>query len=428
MMNKPAEYALFYYFSLLTMAIVAGGYFFAVYKYSINIPFWDDYTHLKVITELTSSDSLPKKIQLLFSLHNEHRIVFARLVTLATLMLSGKLNFIVLILLGNLSLLGIGVLLFLVFNGNKKEAPREKVIYFLPVVLLLFNLSYHEASVWAVAALSSLMVVFLSFSCLFILLRFEAKTFVGMGGAFVLGMLAAYTQGNGLFILYVGLFLLILKKRLAGALFWGLGAGIISGLYFYDYVSPGFHTAPSAVFSELGLALRYLLTFLGAWANLPTFGGACAVGLFIWLTCQGLYRRNAILFGFLSFICVSALAVTASRYGMGIEQALSSRYKVYSLLFFSLLYMAMFEFLEWRWLAYALQRGFPILLVLFFGISGYIATHAMDAMAAHQQTLVNGLINWRQGGEGLTHWDAEVAHQIMVDSMKKDIYHPPSFH
>src|SRR5699024_204001 len=121
-----------YLLALVTAAVVIGTYFFIVYHYSVNIPFWDDYTHLNVITEFINSDSLLEQIKLLFSLHNEHRIVFARLITLAELILSGEVNFITLIMLGNLSLLGIAILLFLTFDKTHRQDFKWHTIYFLP--------------------------------------------------------------------------------------------------------------------------------------------------------------------------------------------------------------------------------------------------------------------------------------------------------
>lgn len=415
-----------YLLALATTAIVIGSYFFIVYYYSVNIPFWDDYTHLNVIAEFINSDSLLEQIKLLFSLHNEHRLVFARLITLAELMLSGEVNFITLIMLGNLSLLGIAVLLFLTFDKAHRQAFKWRTIYFLPAVLLIFNLSYFEASIWALAAVSSLVVIFLSFLCIFILIRSLEQRSWWTWGAFLAGVLAAFSQGNGLFVLYVGVFLLILKKRFATATYWGVGTGIISILYFYHYKSPGFHYDQNGIFAILGMALHYLTLFLGAWSKMPMLVGATFLTLFLYLVMSGLHKRNIIFFGFLIFIFLSALAASASRYEIGIDQALSSRYKIYSLLFFAILYLSIFEFLDKRWIE-KLLRGFPVFLIVILGINVLMTAKACSNLKARRLMLVSGLVAWQQQGKGLTHWDANVANRILTNAIEQNIYHPPKF-
>lgn len=425
--ESSSNRALSFFFILAIAAIVfiVGAYFFIVYHYSVNIPFWDDYTHLNVITRMVISDSITEKLQLLVSFHNEHRIVFARLVTLAALVLEGNLNFVTLIMLGNLSLLGIGVLLFSVFYKNKAQDYRRRVIYFLPVVLLLFNLSYYEASIWAVAALSSLPVIFLSFLCILTLSRSEHRASLWVFLAFFLGVFSAFTQGNGLLVLYVGAFLLILQRRFYASLFWSIGAVIISCLYLHNFTSHGPGSDYTGLFSMLAVYLSYLFNFLGSLSNIPLFFGILFLILFILLSISGLWRRNLIIFGFLLFLFVSAFSATVSRAGFGVWQALSPRYKIYSLLFFALLYMALFEFLERSWLAKAKRYIVSGVLVYSIVLKLITVPTGLDEMETRKQLLVNGLSTWKRQGKGLAHWDEKSANQILIRAIHKDVYHLP---
>lgn len=416
----------FYFLTIAAIVFVIGAYFFIVYHYSVNIPFWDDYTHLDVITSIVSSDSITEKFKLFFSFHNEHRIALARLVTLAALALSNDLNFVTLIILGNLSLLGTGALSFLIFDKNSNQDFKRRVTYFFPVVLLLFNLSYFEASIWAVAALSSLAVIFLSFLCVFILSRFAYRGCWWIFLAFLIGVLSACTQGNGLLILYIGVFLLILQKRYVASVYWSIGAAITSFLYFYNYTDLGYRPDYSTeLLSALTIYSNYFFTFLGSWSNVPLFFGILFFVLFLVLTVSGLHRRNPALFGFSLFLLLSALSATVSRAGFGAEQALSSRYKIYSLLFFALIYISLFEFLERPWLAKAVRYLTPGVLVYLIVLKLSTVPVAFDEMDARKQLLINGLSTWKRQGRGLTHWDEKSANRILVRAIDKDIYHPP---
>lgn len=416
----------FYFLAIAATVFVIGAYFFIVYHYSVNIPFWDDYTHLKVITRIVSSDSIIEELKLFFSFHNEHRIAFARLVTLAALALSNDLNFVTLIILGNLSLLGTGALLFSIFDKNSSQDFRRRVIYFFPVVLLLFNLSYFEASIWAVAALSSLVVIFLSFLCVFVLSRFAYRGYWWVFLAFLIGVLSACTQGNGLLVLYIGIFLLILQKRYAASVYWGIGAAITSFLYFYNYTDLGYRPDYSTEFlSALTIYSNYFFTFLGSLSNVPLFVGILFFVLFLLLAISGLHRRNPVLFGFFLFLILSALSATVSRAGFGVWQALSPRYKIYSLLFFALIYMSLFEFIERPRLAKVARYIMPGVLVYLIVIKLSTVPVALDEMDTRKQLLVNGLNTWKKQGKGLSHWDEKCANRILVRAIDKGIYHPP---
>jgi hypothetical protein len=123
---------------------------------------------------------------------------------------------------------------------------------------------------------------------------------------------------------------------------------------------------------------------------------------------------------------VSALSVAVARAGFGIEQALSPRYKIYSLLFFALLYMSLFEFLEKPWITNAVRYGMPGIFVFLLVFDLYTMVKISDDMVVHKKMLVDGLIAWENNGKGLSHWDAIVANQIITDAIRKDIYHLPS--
>ena len=105
----------------------------SIVYYGKNIPVGDDYQAvLKFGVDYKNSTTFSQKIGLIFEQHNEHRIVFVRLATLASIRLFGEVNFKFMLLLGGISILAILFILFQLF-----EIEKEKLLLFIPAALLL---------------------------------------------------------------------------------------------------------------------------------------------------------------------------------------------------------------------------------------------------------------------------------------------------
>jgi len=121
-------------------------YCFFIFKFSINVPFWDDYDSFLSFLQDFDKQDLVGKLGILFSQHNEHRIFLARISGLLDYVLTGSLHFNHLIYFGNILLLLVGLFLFLFHRRTKNE-----LYTFLPITLLLFN--FQTASLWATGSL-----------------------------------------------------------------------------------------------------------------------------------------------------------------------------------------------------------------------------------------------------------------------------------
>ena len=79
MRKQLYPYLPYVWYSLALLPLLILGFFFQ--KYAINVPHWDDHALKAFILFWEESDSFWQNLKKLFSQHNEHRIVFTRLIT-----------------------------------------------------------------------------------------------------------------------------------------------------------------------------------------------------------------------------------------------------------------------------------------------------------------------------------------------------------
>lgn len=201
-------------------------YFSWVARVAVNIPFWDDFgLYLMFITKFKMTPAFWEKMELVVAVHNEHRLIFPRLVSLAQYYLSNELNFVALIFIGNLSLL---VLCGLLWRHFVKQGLYYA--YFIPVPYLLFSFSSWENMAWATCAMQH------SFFMLFASATVLSLTSLGLQlgyGYLIFLLLACATSGGGICLIpVVGLYLLC-TKNWRNLLVFGLVALLLLGLYYH---------------------------------------------------------------------------------------------------------------------------------------------------------------------------------------------------
>src|SRR5258708_358677 len=102
----------------LTVLIIHFGF---LIKYAVNVPYWDDFDSvLLFLDNYLVIDSLPDKVSLIVSRHNEHRIILNRLIPIFQFYLFGNVNFKWLIFFGNALL----ALFFIsLFHHHRRQYP-----------------------------------------------------------------------------------------------------------------------------------------------------------------------------------------------------------------------------------------------------------------------------------------------------------------
>ncbi len=311
-------------------------YFLIIGFYSQNFPFWDDYVvTLQFFNDFYEAKTFAGKIDALLAQWYEHRIVMGRLLALCQFYISGILKFKVLHVVANLAL-------FFLFLGILKSTKKEiRNWIFLPVALLLFQLQYYVASFWFVSSSSMFFVLAFAFFALYFLEHEKYALCV------IFSIISLFSNGNGFLVFIIEIvFLLSFRKWKLSVVFLAIFLVLIL-VYFHDYTRHENDRMSTLYFLREPIrTIDYFLSFLGGCFNvfgLAPLVGLAGIGAFIWLTFNKFYNQNQTLYCMMWFVVGSALLADIGRSFWGVEQALESRYKIFSIVFWICLLLSFFE-------------------------------------------------------------------------------------
>jgi len=330
-------------------------YFYLLNVFAVNVPHQDDYSTILRFMNNYFAPSADKLSLLFTQTSTEHRLAFNRLVSLATYYLFDEVNFKFIIFIGNLSLIVIFSYLFKISNLKSKNS------LFIVCAYLLFQTEHWESMTWAMAAISNYYVLLFSLLSIYYL---HQKSVSGFYLSILFGIIATYTNGNGLFIFYINLVALIVEGISTAHttdfvpifpnnfVIYLLFTVVVTFLYFWTYTKTTHQDTIWLIFSNPLFFLKHFLLMLGSGFALDNISIGITVGILalsttVWLGYKQYFLNNPNLFYFLLFIMSSILVASILRAGGGVlEQALSSRYKLYSVLIIVLLLLSMVEYLE----------------------------------------------------------------------------------
>jgi hypothetical protein len=329
--------------ALIVSLLLIGLYFYLWNHYAINIPKWDDYALKAFIENYQKATTFSDKIATIVRQHNEHRIGLTRLATLIDFKLFGEINYKHLMLFGNSALILIWLLLTRFFRQT-----IASFWYALPVVTFWFSLAFWENTFWGMASIQNMWVVALTLWSCWIIAQNNRYWAWGIAVAGI----AFYTSGNGILALPIGLMILLLQKNWIRSAIFLIGSVLLVGLYFYQFEIP-----PSNITNDLSFkifAKGYLLLCGSLAEGLPFSQPQQSLLWFGFLTlfvsfCLLLYVvrsyftkqlqlsfYDSLFLGGTFFALLTIGIVVYSRAGTGLETLLTSRYKLYSALLFSL--------------------------------------------------------------------------------------------
>ncbi|AEI48737.1 hypothetical protein [Runella slithyformis] len=144
--------------------------------------------------------------RLLFVPFREHVILPAKVIAYSQVLFTGSMNLKAMILLGNLFWVRVLWLLY----SSTKEAKLPSFL-FLPVPFILFQAQFSETALWPMALWSNLIVVWLGIESLNLLISTQ-KDFWRFGLAFLLAFSATFSNGNGLLVLIIGFTVLLFQR------------------------------------------------------------------------------------------------------------------------------------------------------------------------------------------------------------------------
>ena len=314
-------------------------------RFWFDAPVLDDYDCiLASLNAMARADGPLEWLRHVFALQNEHRLAVTRLAARIAAWNPGGIDFRMLMLLGTLAMLGTLAFILLEFREKATGAIAGAAAF------LLLQWSYNEALLMASAATAHLAVVFFAFAGLYFALRpGRVSAALCIAG----GVLASYSQANGLFVLpLAGVACFLVGKRRRGALFLAAGA-LLWVVYFIGYGSGGnnpHHPSPLVALQEPIATLQLFLIIIGGVVpslSLAQLYGAAIVSALGWVAWKGFWREHPTVFLWIAFVLVSAGTVAVARVGFGLFHG--SRYAVNAALLLAILALAIHSLTQpWR--------------------------------------------------------------------------------
>jgi hypothetical protein len=422
--------------SVIVVSIIVYRYFQTVLAFSLNIPTSDDYDVILSFLNAYVDIPFPQTLDIIFDTYMEHRIAFGKLITISYYEIFHEVNFIHLILIGNLSMIGTLLILY-----HLIPIQKDKLFIFLPVSFLFLHMQHYENAIWAMASLQNLFVVFFSLLSL-ILLNKKGKLFLFLGIFFA--VIASFTSGSGLFTFIAGVILLLFSKRSSvDLIIWILSTTTMFYVYFFwlKYTSPGQNPDPftsiirspekivgcffALVGSNFSFDLHYNDNSQSWGFVLAVFGGFTLTIAFFFLLFKKYFFTNPLLFSCIILYLIICLSASVSRFNFGAEyMADAGRYKINSIILCVLFLLAFINLF-----AEKMNRIYILLICVFAGsFWAYSYTRNFAVLNSIKATLINS--SWTRYHENsfskLVHYDPQKhAAPILLDSEKKGTYKMP---
>ncbi len=334
-MDKKKSLHLYHLISIVGFLVFITTLYGVFNSYS-PVPYWDQWDgYLNFYIKLLEGDSLAWWKQ-----HNEHRIVFSRLLFwLDIKYFSGKSYF---LLLCNIVLQCVNLLMIFYVSKNAYKHDRASNLFIFGVISTgLFAWGQHENFTWGFQSQFLAVYTFslAAFICIVTTKNSQYKTLLLISSCvFAVGSTISMANGLLVFPLLV-LLVLLLRLPWAYVLVVSLVGTVSYILYFQDYVSPSGHSSVSnSLVNHPVEVFEYLLLYIGS--PFYVLSGSKLVGQIsggVLIFSSGLfgigYFRNGkknhyrlVLLIFILFIGGTALATAAGRINFGLGTALSSRY------------------------------------------------------------------------------------------------------
>jgi hypothetical protein len=311
------------------------------------VPLWDEWQEIDVIA--TAHNHWPP-VQWLWALHNEHRIIFYRLLLLADIHLFHGTHWISFWSMLVVQCLFLATIAWMLLTFGVNGALWRSVVGL--AAFCLFCPTQWENFGWAFQ-ISFLLPGFLAALSLAALLMYNYRTGQSRHG-WIYFALSIFAACAATFSSAIGVILWPMLLLVASALrvrpwvieaYLGFGL-ILVGSYFYHYQGPSIHSSPFESLRHPIAVLTYSAGYMGivlpAWVKSRELVAVASgsVGLITALvsTLWALGKKRGeplpmALIGFIFFTVSTAFITALGRLGLGLPQAFSSRYQTFNLLF-----------------------------------------------------------------------------------------------
>lgn len=415
-----------------------------LFKFSVNLPFRDDWTAiLMFLNSWVDANGPLSKFNLIVENQFDHRIAWIRIVSLAVYKILGIVDIKVIILIGSMALF---LVLFCLWSGDiqKDRKTREKFFWFAPVVLLLLQPMYSECWFQAMSSISSFYAIAFGIIGLFILHKTEKEPWFWVLVAFLFSLMGFFSHREGLSFLIAGIALLFFQKKWLKMSVWAVLL-VLAFLFYQNYGISGLKGVYSYQFSlqRLFASILYFFSFVGnnfgintgsgyfktmpdllkgILSVLPMICGMVTSGCLVWMAVKRYDRVNP----FISSLVIGILIICAGAalFRDGSSDAMVSRYRIVTIFLIIAVYIAFMELIrnpeikKWVW------RGF-----LIFGLVFSAGAYALKIkpIRDHKNELVNSFKTYQKTGKGLipVAWTPDNPEFILKESVKKGVWKVP---
>ncbi|MDI9366300.1 MAG: hypothetical protein QM541_15185 [Flavobacterium sp.] len=384
-------------------------------EYSLNLPYSDDYDAiLSFLNNWHSTAGWGNKVALLFSQHNEHRILHSRIIYVIYTLVFGKISFLNLIYINTLELLIIAaVFAYFIY----KAIPQKWALAVLVISFCLLSASNWENCNFAMAGMQNFGVVMLFMLSLYFYSK--SNKWFNLLLAFLFQFLCAFSSGNGIIGGIALLLFCVFQKQKIKIYIAAISFVVFSVSYFFYYQKAAFTGSHSI--SEIISYYFYLSgNLFGQNASRPIF----AIFLYAILLLCCCYKTNCWKFitskqvlpfiAIIVFVTLSMAAVALNRSSGGNKDftlwAYVSRYFIYPSILTTLVFVLLFIRLQ----KYKYINGF-MLLCLFISFALYQPNY--DYSKRGFESFYNNLTYKKY-----CYPDTLRAQSIIIESCKLNIY------
>lgn len=303
---KEAPYPQFSLLQPVFLVIPILLHFFILFYFSTNIPWIDDfYWYFEFFRKLDIVSDTQAAFKTIITPYNNHWHILQRLLFVSVIGVFGSLNMEWIVILGNVLFVVLFYFLFLKDKSNRHPLSMGSVaaawLYFQPV-------SHYNFFECAFFNLPVLLLSFLSIRA------FSAKKRSG----FFWGLLATFSNGNGLLVWPVGVLMALWHRDWKKALQYALA--FIGFAVLYVFLSKGANAPGKFSIEPLWEVILYFIQMCGSFANgvehltpwIQTIGGIVLITSIMLITPKAL-RVNEALYFFMLFLVMSMGIIALTR-------------------------------------------------------------------------------------------------------------------
>jgi hypothetical protein len=353
--------AVFLLIALWVLPIV--GVFFLVWRYGVDVPFWDDWM---ISFFLTSAHARGYPLfSELFAQHNESRKFFPRLIFLYLAQgthwnLRAQMFF-------NAGVMVFAAIGLIILIRRRITTPWRATLVASLANVLLFSPGQWENWLWGIQLVVFIPTVALVWALVF--LDRSGCFWLRFSVAALLSLIATYSYANGMSLWAVLLPSVLLcagrsrRRMLISGIIWTiLAAGSIVA-YFHGYQKPPQTPPFSYILHHPVLCCDYFLCFLGNGVHVATSGPVPALIGIASLLATALFaariygwRRDIVFmagcapwFAMINYTLITAVVNAVGRAGWGIAEAMASKYQTFAIpLYIALAILTTMQLRHWK--------------------------------------------------------------------------------